>query len=392
MPAADETPPRTAWGVTWRVVLAVTISGVVWGTLLGAHGTDLTAFPQAWMWGVDPLLGAAALVLVLIFVRRAPVAVGAAAGVLIVLSAAAVGPALLAIGSVSTRRRWREIAAVSAVDVVALLFVGALYPPAVDGFPWWSRALVFGLGLAVVVAVGIAMGQRRALLAGLRERAEQAEREQQARVEAARAAERTRIAHDMHDVLAHRISLVALHSAALAFRDDVPPDEEKAALQTIADNARLALGELRDVLGVLNQSGATPAPEPPQPQLDDVARLVDEVRASGMTVRVVAAVDGTPPSVIGQTAYRVVREALTNARKHAPGADVVVSIAGEAGEGLAVRVRDAGAQHPGSAPLPGAGLGLVAMRERVELVGGRMDHGATADGGFELSAWLPWAA
>ncbi|MFD4960172.1 sensor histidine kinase [Microbacterium sp. NPDC058389] len=391
MPAADATPPRTVWGVTWRVLLAVAISGVVWGTLLGAHGTDLTTFPRVWLWVVDPVLGTAALVLVLVFVRRAPVVVGAAAGVLIVVSAAAVGPALLAIGSVSTRRRWREIAVVGAIDVVALLFVGALYPQAVDAFPWWSRALVFGLGLAVVVAVGIAMGQRRALLAGLRERAEQAEREQRARAEAARAAERTRIAHDMHDVLAHRISLVALHSSALAFRDGVPPDEERAALQTISENARLALGELRDVLGVLRQPGAAVAPEPPQPQLDDVPRLVDEVRASGMTVRFVAAVDGSPPSVIGQAAYRVVREALTNARKHATGAEVVVSIAGEAGEGLAVRVCNAAVRHPSSEPLPGAGLGLVAMRERVELAGGRMNHGATPDGGFELTAWLPWA-
>jgi len=393
MPAADANTPRTAWGVTWRVLLAVAISGVVWGAAVVSQSGGFAPFPRVWAWVVDPALGIAALILVLLFVRRLPVVVGAAAGILIVVSAAAVGPALLAIGSVATRRRWREIAAVGVLDLVALLFIGLLYPEPADTLPWWGRALVMGLGLAVVIAVGIAMGQRRALLAGLRERAEQAEREQEARAEAARAAERTRIAHDMHDVLAHRISLVALHSSALAFRDDVPRDEERAALQTISDNARLALSELRDVLGVLRGPGTTGVadPAPPQPQLRDLARLVEEVRTAGMDVELVEAVDGDAPSVIGQTAYRVIREALTNVRKHAPGTKTVVSIAGEAGEGLAVRVRNTAVRHPASDPLPGAGLGLVAMRERIELIGGRMNHGATADGGYELTAWLPWA-
>ncbi|GAA5202075.1 sensor histidine kinase [Microbacterium jejuense] len=393
MPAPDANAPRSVWGVVWRVALALLISGVVWGSVVASQGPIFTPFQRVWAWVVDPALGVVALVLVLLFARRLPVIVGAAAGILVVVSTAAIGPALLAIGSVATRRRWREIAIVGAIDLVALLFAGSLYPAAAGTLPWWGRVLVMGLGLAVVVAVGIAMGQRRALLAGLRERAEQAEREQEARAEAARAAERTRIAHDMHDVLAHRISLVALHSSALAFRDDVPRDEEKAALQTIADNARLALSELRDVLGVLREPGPTGLadPAPPQPQLGDVVRLVDEVGAAGLEVDLVEAVDGDPPSVVGQTAYRVIREALTNARKHAPGAKTVVSIAGEAGEGLAVRVRNAAVRHPSSEALPGAGLGLVAMRERVELLGGRMNHGATDDGGFEVAAWLPWA-
>lgn len=393
MAARDESAPRSAWGVAWRVAVALVISGIAWGSLLTSLNPGFTRVQRVWLLVADPALGVAALVLVLVLVRRFPVVVGAAAGILVIVSATALGPALLAIGSVATRRRGREIGVVGAIDLAALLFIGSLYPAPATTLPWWGRALVMGLGLAVVVAVGVAMGQRRALLAGLRERAEQAEREQEARAEAARAAERTRIAHDMHDVLAHRISLVALHSSALAFRDDVPPDEERAALQTISDNARLALSELRDVLGVLRESGTAGVadPAPPQPQLHEVARLVDEVRTAGMTVDLVEAVDGQPPSVVGQTAYRVVREALTNARKHAPGAKTVVSIAGEAGEGLAVRVRNAAVRHPSSASLPGAGLGLIAMQERVELVGGRMSHGATADGGYEVNAWLPWA-
>lgn len=384
-------PPRTLWGVTWRAVLALVLSAVVWGSLASTIPADLASFPRIWFWGVDPLIGLAALVAVLLFARRAPVVVGLATAVAVLFSAASIGPALWALGSVATRRRWRETLFIGVVDTVSLLFIGLPYAGGHEVLPWWGRAIVMALGVGVVIVTGIGMGQRRALLDGLRERAEQAEREQAAYEEAARAEERNRIAHDMHDVLAHRISLVAMHASALTFRDDLPREDEDAALQTIAENARLALAELRDVLGVLREpsDAATGAPAPPQPRIADIRILVEEARAAGMTVELVEAVEGAPPSVVGQAAHRVVREALTNARKHAPGASVTVSIAGEDGEGVAIRVRNTAAQHPSA--LPGAGLGLVAMRERIERTGGRMTNGPTDDGEYELSAWLPWS-
>ncbi|MDR2998761.1 MAG: histidine kinase [Microbacterium sp.] len=388
---AAAAPPRTAWGVVWRAGLALALSAIVWGSLATTIPADLASFPRFWFWVVDPLLGIATLIAVLVSARRAPVVTGLATAVAVLLSAVAVGPALWALGSLATRRRWREIVFIGIADVAALLFIGLPYQSGDEMLPWWGRAIVMALGVGVVIATAIGMGQRRALLDGLRERAEQAEREQAIREEAVKSEERNRIAHDMHDVLAHRISLVAMHASALTFREDIPRAEQHAALQTIAENARLALGELRDVLGVLREppDAAGSAPAPPQQTLADVPALVDEARAAGMAVDLIEAVDGTPPSAVSQAAYRVVREALTNARKHARDAPVTVSIAGEDGEGIAIRVRNAASEHPSD--LPGAGLGLIAMRERIERTGGRMGHGTTSDGGYELTAWLPWA-
>ncbi|WP_313811269.1 histidine kinase [Glutamicibacter sp.] len=385
---------RTILGTAWRVIPAVLVSLVIWGSLVLAQGEDITELQHTWFSIIDPALGIASLVFVLAYVRRSPVLVSVAAGLLVIISTAAIGPALLAVASVATRRKWREISLVGSVNVITMLFLGSIYPSSSSLLPWWNRAVIFTLVLAVVVAVGVAIGQRRAILDGLRERAEQAEREQEARAEAARVSERNRIAHDMHDVLAHRISLIALHSSALSFRGNMPEAEQAVALQTIADNARLALSELREVLGVLRQpsSGDQASVAPPQPLLSNVPQLVDESRATGSQIKLIEAVEGAPPLAVSQAAYRIVREALTNARKHAQGAPVVVSIAGEAGEGLALRVTNGAAPEDAAVHLPGSGLGLVALRERVELLSGKVNYGTTADGEFEIAAWLPWEA
>ncbi|MFF2487999.1 sensor histidine kinase [Microbacterium sp. NPDC058062] len=386
MPAHSTVAVRGAWGTTWRVILAAAISGIVWGALL-TQASGFSPFQQVWVRAVDPALGVAALVLTLVFVRRFPLVTGLVTGILVVVSVSALGPALLALGSVATRRRWREIAAVGLVDLMAFLFLGAVYPDPVGQLPWWGRALVMALGIAVVLAVGVAMGQRRALVAGLRERAEAAEREQASREEAARVAERARIASDMHDVLAHRLSLVALHASAVGFRDDLDPADRATAMQTIEENARLALQELRGVLGVLRGS-TDEQPEALHPP--DVHVLVDEGRAAGMTIELVEDLEQAPPTALERAMHRIVREGLTNARKHAPGSRVVVSIAGEAGDGLAVRVVNDAPPETGTDALPGSGTGLISLRERVERLGGRWSQRPRPDGGFELSAWLPW--
>lgn len=397
--AEPAAPPRGRWGTTWRVLLAVGLSLVGW--IANATSVGDAGFERVWGWAVDPVLGVTALVLVLRLVRRYPVPVAVGAALTAIVSTLGFGAALLALCSVSTRRRWREIVLVGVVDLVAFSVPNPVYGAPPGDQQWWIQPAFVAVGIAMVIAVGVAVGQRRALVEGLRERAETAEREQAARVEATRIAERNRIARDMHDVLAHRISLVAMHAAAVGYRTDLTADERQAALRTIEENARLALAELRDVLGVLRDPGAvTDIPEPPQPHLADISRLVDEGRAAGMHIDLIEDVDpgpsgaaaGEPPSLTVQTAHRVVREALTNARKHAPDTRVTVSIAGEPGDGLALRITNPAPLRPGGSGLPGAGLGLVGLAERVATAGGRITHGPRPGGGFELAVWLPWVA
>jgi signal transduction histidine kinase len=160
----------------------------------------------------------------------------------------------------------------------------------------------------------------------------------------------------------------------------------------IRENAHQVLQDLREVIGVLR----APVGELPQPTLADVAQLVAESGRAGMRVALRDETSGTVPDLAGRTAYRVVQEALTNARKHAPGAEVLVHLAGSPGNGLTVEVDNAPVLGPPATPAPtpandpGAGQGLVGLAERVALASGRLEHGPTAGGGWRLAAWLPW--
>ena len=194
----------------------------------------------------------------------------------------------------------------------------------------------------------------------------------------------------MHDVLAHRISLVSMHAGALTYRDDLPREQQVAVARTIEDNAQLAMSDLRTVLGVLRSDDAADGmPEPPQPGTEDLPTLVAEAEAAGMRVLLDNQLTQAPPATTGRTLYRIVQECLTNARKHAPACSVTVTIEGGPGEGLDVVV---------SNPLPGGaataerlrGLGLLGLDERVALLGGSLDHGETG-GRFVVRASLPWA-
>ena len=199
----------------------------------------------------------------------------------------------------------------------------------------------------------------------------------------------------MHDVLAHRISLLSMHAGALEFRPDAPAAEIARAAGVIRASARQALEDLREVIGVLRDApGGVPATRP-QPTLADLSALVDEVRDAGVRVcqdyRVADL--GAAPAVAGRTAYRVVQEGLTNVRKHAPGATASVAVSGGPDDGLTVEIGNpppVGARL--HAPLPSGGTGLVGLSERVTLAGGHLEHGWTPDGRFRLSAWLPWPA
>ncbi len=305
-------------------------------------------------------------------------------------------PAVVALFTVASRRRARPVALLSALSLVAAVAYSLLRPdPAVS---WWAAAGGVAVALLVVVGWGTAMGQRRALLESLHERAERAEAEQQLRVEQARQLERTRIAREMHDVLAHRISLISMHAGALEYRSDADPAQVAAAAGIVRQAAHQALEDLRGVLGVLRSSevsasGTTADVEPPQPSLEDVHALVEECRRAGARVDLAVEVEPTadgPPVTLGRTAYRVAQEGLTNARKHAPGAPVHLRVGGAPGSGLEVRVRNPRGAHPAGG-VPGSGTGLVGLAERVALAGGLLEHG-WRDGCFELSAALPWPA
>ncbi|HEX6351643.1 sensor histidine kinase [Actinophytocola sp.] len=239
---------------------------------------------------------------------------------------------------------------------------------------------------AGLVGWGALAAARAAVINSLRERAERAEAEQGRRVAEARAAERASIAREMHDVLAHRLSLLATYAGALEYRPDQPPERLSEAAGVIRTTVHQALNELRDVIALLRDDPADDLARP-VPALSDLPTLIEESRAIGTAVELRDAVGAVDvPGTTGRTVYRVVQEALTNARKHAPGQPVRVELGGEPGDLLRIDVSN---PLGGASAIPGTGTGLVGLTERVRLAGGRLDHRSTATE-FRLSASLPW--
>jgi signal transduction histidine kinase len=373
----------------WLVDLACFALAVASGALLFAQTTGDGDPPPEMLQVVDLAYGAVGCV-ALWARRRWPVGVAVLLLPATFFSAAAVGAGVMALFTVAVHRRWPVAAAVAAVQLAGVPVYYAVHPDA--AYPLWVFYLLAAASTLAVVAWGMFVRARRELVLSLRDRADRAEAEQKLRVEQARDHERARIAREMHDVLAHRISLVSLHAGALAFRPDAPPDEVARAAEVIRGSAHLALQDLREVIGVLRGAPEGRDPERPQPALADVPELVRECRRAGMHVALELTCDPVAaPEGAGRTAFRVVQEGLTNARKHARGAAVRVTLSGGPGEGLAVEVRNALAVGgPAAADIPGAGAGLAGLAERVALAGERLEHGPTADGAFRLAATLPW--
>ncbi|RIJ56443.1 two-component sensor histidine kinase, partial [Clavibacter lycopersici] len=304
--------------------------------------------------------------------RRAPLAVAVVLGILAAVSSVGLLASAVALVSLATRRRPRDIAVAAAVWIAAVAtweLAGLSYLPVTpEELPLTGALLIVVLGLLIVV--GLYVGGRRELLASLRERARLTEEEQALRSEQAADHERTRIAREMHDVLAHRLSLVALHAGALEYRDDLDASEVRATAGVVRDNARTALTELRGVLGVLRDPSGSPAVAPPQPTLADLPALLDEARALGVEVHARIHPDTrddlpTLPATTSRHAYRVVQECLTNARRHAPGAPVEVSLDGRAGGSLRIAVRNPAPDAlVATAPTGGHGLAGIAERAR----------------------------
>ena len=236
------------------------------------------------------------------------------------------------------------------------------------------------------LATGLWVNARRLAFDALRERARRLEHEQLARAEQARAQERTRIAQEMHDVVAHRVSLMVLHAGALEVSAADERTAEAAGL--IRGIGRDALSDLRDVLGVLRSPHASDPATVPQPTLTDLDRLLDQTRSLG--IQVIRRDEGEArqlPDLVERTAYRVVQEGLTNVHKHAGGASTEVVLR-YLPEGVEVAVCNGPGDGPGDA-LPGAGLGLNGLRERVGLLGGEFEACPRPDGGFGMTAKLP---
>ena len=388
---------------------------------------------------VPPPLGAVlglAVGSTLLLRRRWPIAV--------VLIALAVAPAqmggVLEVVALYTlaasdvpRRITAAVVGMTALGTLLVAFVTMNRSMAHGGYhtPVWLVLLVsvlMALGLtAPPVLLGLYAGARRRLVESLRERADGLERELSLlaekageRAERARIEERARIAREMHDVVAHRVSLMVVHASAVAAVVHSDPDRAQDSARLLGDMGRQALGELRQMLGVLRtapgrDAAAVVIPEQREPvrlpssvAVEEAAReaeddgsgpwlaelgvLVEQSRAAGMAVTLSEEGDRRPLAPpVERAAYRVVQEALTNVHKHAGGAKTLVRVAYRSEE-IAVLVENEPPDGRSSAGLPSGGNGLVGMRERVTGLGGGFVAGATGSGGFRVSAVIPTRA
>jgi signal transduction histidine kinase len=371
-------PRLGAWSHVWRTLLVLLIGGGIWATVLPRQSVVLVV--------ADVACGLLAIIVVF-FRRRWPMGVALVTMGLATVSSLANGAAVLAGVSLATRRRWLEVITLAVLSFATSYIYPAIQP--VEDEPWWLTAMVSALAIGATIAWGMYIGSRRELLWSLRNRVERAEAEQELRVAQSRSTERERIAREMHDVLAHRISQISMHAGALAFRGDLTADQLRQGAGEIQSNANEALTDLRGVLGVLRDEHGE-LMNAPQPTYEDVATLVDEARGTGMAVNLADRLPpGAPvPEVAGRTVYRIVQEGLTNARKHAPGSVLSIELDGSPEDGIDVVLRN---PLGFGATVPGSGLGLIGLAERAELRGGRLEHGR--DGAaFVLRGWIPWAA
>jgi signal transduction histidine kinase len=359
---------------------AVVLGGITQGYLWHSHGIVLDA--------VDVAAGAVAC-LALWWRRAHPMAVFVLACAATAFSPLALFAGLVAVCAAASRVRGRALIAVVVLAAVAGVVFPLVNPSAGEivkvGFPaFFLGVIAFGWGLY--------LRARRELVASLRERAERLAADQERSAEQAREAERRRIAREMHDVLAHRLSLLSVHAGALEFHPGAAPDEIAQAAAVIRTSAAAALGDLRQIITVLREDSAATG-GPPQPGFGQLADLLQESRSAGMTLD--AGIDlpdaGQLPEAVGRTVYRVIQEGLTNARKHAAGAPVQVTVTAD-GQAVTAAVisrrRPVTAAQDAVAPA-GAGAGLIGLAERVTLAGGQLEHGPNAIGDFVLLATIP---
>ena len=361
------------------------ITLTVWGQFGSEMKTSLLA--------VDVAVGVASWALLPVLLRW-PVPAAVALSVLAALSPAATPSATFAVLYVAQRRRFALAAMVAGVGITAHLVRGGWRPITPLPYVWWFLLVVVAYG--ALVAWGALTQARRALLSSLRERADRAEADQARRVAEAQTLERTRMAREMHDVLAHRLSLLATYAGAMEYRPDASPEQLSRGAGVIRSGAHQALEELRQVISVLrdDQLDDGQATARPTPGLADLPLLVEESRDAGTCVQLCDSLRSPDalPAAVGRTVYRVVQEGLTNARKHAAGQTVRIALDGTPGGRLVIDVtKPTRARGAGLPTTRGSGTGLIGLAERVGLAGGELDH-RTSAGQFRLHVWLPWPA
>ncbi|MEU0575901.1 histidine kinase [Streptomyces griseoincarnatus] len=377
-------PRRTArdWVVDFSCFLLAVLIG-----LLGAEALrDNTDLPHA-VAVLDQVLGALSCTAVWLR-RRWPFGLAAAMVPVGFLSETSGGVAIIALFTLAVHRPFRYVAWVAGAQL-ALTPLYFWWRPDPD-LPYVAVVVLLLVLTVATVGWGMFVRSKRQLMLSLRDRARRAETEARLRAEQAQRLAREAIAREMHDVLAHRLTLLSVHAGALEFRPDAPRDEIARAAGVIRESAHEALQDLREIIGVLRAGDSEDAGRP-QPTLAALDTLVAESRQAGMKVTLDQRVTRTAsvPASVGRTAYRIAQEGLTNARKHAPGTEVTVSVTGGPGEDLTVRVHNPPPEGD-VPPVPGAGQGLIGLTERATLAGGSLEHGRTSEGGFEVRARLPW--
>lgn len=382
---------RRGWPVDVALV-AILVTGSllefsIWEDTIGASVPPEVFSTGAYVWGV-------ALALLLLFRRPAPVLIGVAIAVMLFLQT-------------YPFRYWTAVSNITALQV-AVYTIGSLKPGRSHA---WAVAVLGGIGivsippppvtlsivgfLVIMVVtlfgaayVGTIVGERRRLNAELDVRLAELADERRTELALALQRERLTLAREMHDLVAHSITLMVVQAGAARTVADTDPRAARRAVQTVVDNGDKATAELEQLLALL-KTGSTDEPQPAGAR--DVGELVDHARQSGLAVDLDQSGDRVPAAggSLELSAYRIVQEALTNARKHAPGSRVSVRVRFES-DSVAVRVENEGTTAQALAPsVQGAGRGLVGMRERVAMFGGRFEAGPVPGGRFVVDAWMP---
>ncbi|MDG4810205.1 histidine kinase [Micromonospora sp. WMMD1120] len=387
---------RTVFGRPLRgVAFDVAVSGLV------ALVSLVAAVNQQGGWAATAV--GAGMAVALLFRRTHPRAATVAVAVLALVQVIAgwgplpydVAVLIVLYSVVKYGERLRDGVLAGAVAAVGVLLAAAQTPGVIQ---FWVTALWYALVTGAVWLAALNVRTRRLYVLSLEERAATLEREREAESRAAVAEERTRIARELHDVVAHSMAVMIVQADGARFMLDRDPDQARAAVKVVADTGRQALEEMRRLVGVLRDAdpagidGPAVAADPEHRRLA-LAELPDLLaRFDDAGLRVIQTVTGTPPDLppgLELTVYRVVQEALTNALKHAGvGAAVEVGLAYTA-EAVVVRVVDDGRGRPLVSPAPSGGHGLLGMRERVTVYDGSLTVGPRVTGGWRVEVRLP---
>jgi signal transduction histidine kinase len=388
----DDDAPGKRSARDWAVdVLCVLVSMIIGAFTLLVDPIDDPFTP---IWTVSVVIGLLAS-LSLMVRRELAVTLTLVLGVLSAVFMTAGGATVIALFTTAVHRKTRPVVVLTVLAVVSTLIqyrTQSIDPDSPESY--WPAVVVDSLLLVLAVGWGMAVRARRQLVVSLAERAHRAETEQELRVGQARLRERERIAREMHDALAHRLSLLSMHAGALEFRPDMPEDQLSKAAGIIRATAHQSLLDLREVIYVLREPDGGGDLELPRVTLDDLAALVEETRQTGTTVDYESRVESAEqaPTPLCRNIYRVLQEGLTNARKHAPASTVRVELWGGPEPGLTLELRNPlrSGSTAGRSGVPGSGYGVAGLAERVALAGGRLEHGRTVGGEYRLRVWLPW--